>query len=88
MEDDSVFFEILEPAGVELARMVKAVAIKLGWESGPLPLAMAGSFLLNSPPVSRVLVHRLIEQGYEVRAMPVPEPVEGALILARRTLTS
>ena len=88
MEDDSVFFEILEPAGVELARMVRAVAIELGLESGPLPLAMAGSFLLNSPSVSRVLVHRLIEQGYEVRATPVLEPVEGALVLARWALTS
>jgi N-acetylmuramic acid 6-phosphate etherase len=88
MEDASVFCEVIEPAGVELARMVRAVALELGLESGPLPLAMAGSFLLNSPPVSRVLVHRLVEQGYEVRATPVPDPVEGALVLARRALTS
>ncbi|WP_435010420.1 N-acetylglucosamine kinase [Tundrisphaera lichenicola] len=85
-EDPSIFTDILEPAGVELARTVRAVAVKLGIASGPLPLAMAGSFLLNSKPVSRVLIHRLIEQGYEVLATPVPDPVEGALVLARQAL--
>jgi len=87
-EDPGVFAEILEPAAAELARMVRAVARSLGIGPGPLPLAMAGSFLLNSPAVSRVVVHRLVEADYEVRASPVPEPVEGALVLARRALRS
>ena len=81
-----IFTEILEPAGVDLARMVGAVARRIGIDSGPLPLAMAGSFLLNTPLVSQVLIHRLIEMGYEVKATPVREPVEGALVLARRDL--
>ena len=85
-EDPGVFAEILEPAAVELARMVSAVARSLGLTSGPLPLALAGSFLLNSPGVSRVVIHRLIESDLDVRATPVPEPVEGAVVLARRAL--
>jgi len=85
-DDPSVLAEILEPAGDELARMVAAAARRLGLGPGPLPLAMAGSFLLNSPPVSRVLIHRLVERGYEVQATPVRDPVEGALALARRAL--
>ncbi len=86
-EDPAIFAEILEPAAVDLARMVAAVARQLGLDSGPLPVAMAGSFLLNCPAVSRVLIHRLIEVDYEIQATPVPEPVDGALVLARRTLT-
>ena len=87
-EDQTVFAMILEPAGVELARMVAAVARTLGSRSGPLPLAMAGGFLLTCGAVSRVLLHRLTEWGYDVRATPVRDPVEGALILARKRLTS
>jgi N-acetylglucosamine kinase-like BadF-type ATPase len=84
--DRSIFEEILEPAGVELARMVAAVAKKLEIGPGPLPLAKAGSFLLNCPSVSRVLEDRLNAQGFEVIPSTVPEPVEGAVILARRAL--
>lgn len=87
-EDDSLFAAILEPAGIELARMVAAVARALGSRSGPLPLAMAGGFLLTCAAVSRVLLHRLTEWGYEVQATPVGEPVEGALVIARRGLAS
>ncbi len=85
-EDSSIAPEILEPAGVELARMVAAAARRIEIDSGTLPLALAGSFLLNASRVSKVLVHRLIEMGFEVQATPVPEPVEGALVLARRML--
>ncbi len=85
-DDPSLFAEILEPAGLDLAEMALAVARGLGRTSGPLPIALAGGFLLNSPGVASVLVRRLTGSGYEVAAMPVPEPVAGALILARRTL--
>ncbi len=87
-DDPTIFAEILEPAGADLARMVGATARSLGLDpgGGPLPLAMAGSFLLGCGAVARVLVHRLIEGGHDVRATPVPEPVEGALVLARRAL--
>ncbi len=87
-DDPSIFAEILEPAGADLARMVAATArsLGLGPGRGPLPLAMAGSFLLNCKAVSRVLIHRLIEGGHDVQAAPVAEPVEGALFLARKAL--
>jgi N-acetylglucosamine kinase-like BadF-type ATPase len=83
-DDPAILGEILEPAGVELARMVGATARELGMTRGPLPLAMAGSFLLNSPPVSRALVGWLTDRGYTVQARSVLDPVEGALVLARR----
>lgn len=85
-DDPSIAAEILEPAGVELARMVAAVARNLGWEVGPLPLAMAGGFLLSTPIVSRAMLAQLAVDGYDVRAEPVAEPVRGALILARRAV--
>ncbi len=87
-DDRSIFAEVLEPAGADLARMVAATARALGLEPGRgvLPLAMAGSFLLNCKAVSRVLIHRLIELGHDVQAAPVAHPVEGALVLARRAL--
>jgi N-acetylglucosamine kinase-like BadF-type ATPase len=85
-EDPTILSEILEPAGHELAELVIAVARKLGWQSGSLPLAMAGGFLLKCPIISRILLDRLRSEGYEVEPTPVPEPVEGAMILARRAL--
>jgi N-acetylglucosamine kinase-like BadF-type ATPase len=85
-EDRSVSLEILQPAGVELARMVASVAHRLDIHSGSLPLAMAGSFLLNSPAVSDSLANQLIEMGYQARPSSIRQPVEGAIILARRAL--
>ena len=88
VDDPAVVAEILEPAGEDLARMVVAVARKLRLYDGVLPVAMAGSFLLNCPPVSGSLVGRLTILGYAVEASSVTEPVEGALVLAGRALNS
>ncbi len=85
-EDPTISEEILGPAGVELARAVRAVARAVEIEPGPLPLAMAGSFLLNTPQVSRAMIHRLVGWGYEVAEAPVPDPVAGALVLALRDM--
>jgi N-acetylmuramic acid 6-phosphate etherase len=82
--DPSIVAEILEPAGVELADMVDAVARELRFGPGPLPLAMAGSFLLNCRAVSDVVVDRLAGLGYRVESSAVARPVEGALVLARQ----
>ncbi len=87
-EDPAIVDEILGPAGRELARMVDAAARGIGAGPVPLPLAMAGSFLLNSPVVSAAMLRWLAEAGHEVRATPVPDPVRGALILAREVLQS
>jgi N-acetylglucosamine kinase-like BadF-type ATPase len=85
-EDPALAVDILEPAGHELAELVAGVARNLGWQGGPLPLALAGSFLLGCPIVSGVLLERLVAKGFEVEARTVPRPVEGALVLARREL--
>ena len=77
---------LLPPAGAALAEIVAAVARSLGWPSGPLPLAAAGSFLLSAPPVRQSMLDELIGRGYEPALTPVPEPARGAVILARRAL--
>jgi N-acetylglucosamine kinase-like BadF-type ATPase len=77
---------VLEPAGVELAEMVTAVARALGWSGGKVRLALAGSFLLAAAKVSQALLERLGQSGYAVEATPVAEPVRGALVLARRAI--
>jgi N-acetylglucosamine kinase-like BadF-type ATPase len=86
-DDPSIGIEILEPAGKELASMVAAVARKLEFGRGPLPLAMAGSFLLKCTPITYVVLDQLAAMGYEVASTFVANPVEGALALARRSWT-
>ena len=83
-EDPSIVAELLEPAGVDLGASVEAVARSLGWSGGVLPLALAGGFLLRSVDVRRSLLEYLRDRGYDPRPSPVPDPVDGALILARR----
>lgn len=85
-DDPEVERMILEPAGRELALAVAAVARSLGWDSGPVPLAMAGGFLLSTPAVAASLCNHLGRLGYQVSPTPVPEPVLGAVLLARRAL--
>jgi N-acetylglucosamine kinase-like BadF-type ATPase len=84
-DDPSILIEILEPAGKELALMVEAVARKLEFSPGRLPLAMAGSFLLNCGPISRLVPYQLAARGYEVASTFVADPVKGAITLARRS---
>jgi N-acetylglucosamine kinase-like BadF-type ATPase len=85
-EDPTIIAEVLEPAGRELAEAVMAVARSLGWSSGTLPLALAGGFLLASRDVTRSLIDQLERSGYQPVGNPVPDPVRGALILARQAL--
>lgn len=77
---------LLRPAGAALAEIVVAVARSLGWPSGPLPMAAAGSFLLSAEPVRRAMLDDLAGRGYEPALTPVPEPARGAVILAGKTL--
>jgi N-acetylglucosamine kinase-like BadF-type ATPase len=77
---------LLSPAGAALAEIVAAVARSLGWPSGPLPLAAAGSFLLRAEAVRRAMIDDLIARGYRPALTPVPEPARGAIILARRAV--
>ena len=79
---------LLKPAAAELAEMVAAVARSLGWPSGPLPLAIAGGFLLSATIVRQGMIDNLSRQGYDVDVSLVAEPVQGAIILAERALGS
>lgn len=83
-EDPTIVDDLLEPAGRELAEAIAAVARSLGWSSGPIPLALAGGFLLATEHVFRSLIAHLERLGYQPDARPVAEPVQGALILARK----
>jgi N-acetylglucosamine kinase-like BadF-type ATPase len=90
-EDDPFVAEaILTPASNDLAELVMTVAHRMGWHEwdhvGPLPLAMAGGFLLSAPIVYDGLLAALDSMGLSVEATPVPEPALGAIILARKAL--
>jgi N-acetylglucosamine kinase-like BadF-type ATPase len=77
---------LLLPAAAALAEIIAAVARSLGWPSGPLPLAAAGSFLLSATAVRRAMIDDLIGRGYQPALTAVPEPAHGAVILAGRAL--
>lgn len=69
--------------------MARAVRLLESPASAAFPLALAGGFLLASPSVGRALAARLALGGVVPAAVtPVPDPVLGALILARRALVA
>ena len=77
---------LLVPAGAALAEIVAAAARSLGWPSGPLPMAAAGSFLLSASAVRQAMLDDLAARGYRPELTPVPDPARGAVILAGRAL--
>ena len=77
---------LLGPAGAALGETVAAVARSLGWPSGPLPLAAAGSFLLSATAVRQAMLDDLNRRGYQPALTAVPEPARGAVLLAGRAL--
>ena len=79
---------LLIPAGAALAETVAAVARSLGWPSGPLALAAAGSFLLSAEVVRQEMVDNLTRRGYQLTVTPVADPVRGAVILAESALAA
>jgi N-acetylglucosamine kinase-like BadF-type ATPase len=88
-EEPPIRDEILIPAGRELARAVAAVIRSLGGFrdlGGPIPLAVSGGFLLGASVVMQSLLDHLGRWGYRVEPTVVPDPVRGALVLARRAL--
>lgn len=84
--DPEITPRILQPAGVALAEQVLAVCRSLNWPPGPLPLALAGSFLLGATAVSTALIARLTAAGYEPAPAAVSDPVRGAVAIALRSL--
>jgi N-acetylglucosamine kinase-like BadF-type ATPase len=86
-DDPEVTSWVLEPAGYELGQAVRAVALAIDWRERVLPLAMAGGFLLATPPVAEALLAYLRKfVAHEIVTTPVPEPALGAITLARRAL--
>jgi N-acetylglucosamine kinase-like BadF-type ATPase len=86
-DDPDIVSWILDPAGYDLGQAVRAVALAIEWSQPILPLAMAGGFLLSAPPVAEAMLAYLRKfLEHEVITTPVPEPVRGALILAKRGL--
>ena len=83
-DDPTITTDLLGPAGIDLGQTVAAVAQALGWTGGALPLALAGGFLLRADAVRTNLLDHLERQGYQPHPTLVPEPVQGALVLARR----
>lgn len=84
---------ILLEAADELAACVLAVAQALGFANAPetasFPLVTAGGFLLAAPALTDALLARLRREGVTPSSItPVPDPVFGALTLARRALDS
>jgi len=82
--DDAVARMIVESAAKDLAKMVTAVCRRLQIRGGDYPLALAGSVILNQPLLREQLDAQL--QNYEfgpASIWPVPEPVRGAVALAR-----
>jgi len=84
--DPSVNDLLLRPAGRDLAEAAAAAAAALGWRSGPLPLGLAGGFLLSAPIVVEAMLEDLRARGYDPKPTLVEEPARGALTLARRSL--
>lgn len=87
-EDAEVIARLLIPAGAALAEMVVAVARSLAWQSGNLPVAAAGGFLLSARVVLEEMVSGITRQGYQVTLKRVADPVLGAVVLAERAISS
>lgn len=81
--DPVVSGRLVPDAGRSLAELVEAVARKLGLEATEFPLAMAGGFLLSAPALARAVIDHLARSDLRPTISRVPEPVLGALRLAR-----
>ncbi|WP_165074961.1 N-acetylglucosamine kinase [Paludisphaera rhizosphaerae] len=83
-DDPTLLDELIRPAGRDLGETAAAAARSLGWESGPLPIGLAGGFLVSTPALADSLLEDLRARGYDPTPTLVPEPALGGLNLARR----
>ena len=83
-KDPTLLDLLIRPAARELGEIAAAAARALGWESGPLPIGLAGGFLTGCSALAEALLQDLRARGYEPSAIPVAEPAQGGLNLARR----
>jgi N-acetylglucosamine kinase-like BadF-type ATPase len=77
--------QILETAADHLCELVKTLVHKLSLPVGEYPLALAGGVLMHAPQFCNAVVKRLNDIGIAPGSVTlVPEPVRGAVIMARR----
>ncbi|AMV35823.1 N-acetylglucosamine kinase [Planctomyces sp. SH-PL62] len=84
LRDASLVDILIKPAARELGETAAAAARSLGWTAGPLPLGLAGGFLVSAPLLADALLEDLRGRGYEPIPTRVDEPAVGGLNLARR----
>ena len=85
-EGDAVARRIVEEAGRELALAVAAVVRQLDLR-GPVPCALAGGVIVRGQLIRELFLEAAGSLGLPLDPVtPVPEPAQGALLLARRAL--
>lgn len=90
-EGDPVAAQIIGSAATELAAMCLSVANRLGFRPGasPLHLAFAGGLLIHAPQLREQVLDRLRAEAFpNIVAQLVPEPVAGAVSLARELVAT
>lgn len=86
-EGDAVAQAILQEAGHELALAVDAVVRRLGLQ-GPIPCAPAGSVIVKGQNIRRMFLDAARKLGLQLDPVtPVTEPAQGAVRLARQSLS-
>jgi N-acetylglucosamine kinase-like BadF-type ATPase len=82
---DSVAVVLVEQAADDLAGLVNCLARRMRWSGGEFPLALSGGLLLNHPQFVSLLQTRLKRRRMAPATLQlVPDPVQGALLLASR----
>jgi N-acetylglucosamine kinase-like BadF-type ATPase len=85
-ETDAVAQRIIARAADDMAEMVITLSRRLGF-AGDYPLALAGSVIVKQAGFRALVLDGLAKQGVAPSVTQiVPEPVQGAVILARRCL--
>jgi N-acetylmuramic acid 6-phosphate etherase len=86
-EGDSIAQAIIQSAGHELALAAHSVAVRLALPD-PTPCALAGGLLVHGQRLAHAFVAEAQELGLAFEpVVPVPEPAEGAVLLARQSLS-
>lgn len=86
-EGDPAAMEILNQAGLELARMAQAAALQFDL-SKTVPCALAGSILVHNPTVVAAFLRHTADLGLKLAPIqPVPEPAAGCLKLAAQLIS-
>jgi N-acetylglucosamine kinase-like BadF-type ATPase len=83
-ERDATARRLVQAAAAELAEMVAALVRRLGLTPGDYPLAVAGGLMISQARYREQMLQELLQRGAGPgRVVLVPEPVRGAVALAR-----